>query len=246
MKKENIIIHLIIALITALSFTACDPSSEEKGEVTFGANYNVINCLVSVTVFIDEEKVGELGSPVASITSCGQVGNITKQLPVGDHTYKVNIYSKDTEGWCATPIETISGTFTVTANECTKVFLDFYEIFAIDRGCDYNVFIDPQAYETDPDHPFTLTDMSIDGDCLKIKISASGCSGETWIVKLIDSGVVAESNPCQMYLRISLENYEACEAWITKEYSFNIKSLQIAGDNRVQLHVSGETIIYEY
>ena len=63
---------------------------------------------------------------------------------------------------------------------------------------------------------------------------------------MIDLGVVAESYPCQRTLRLSLDNKEICLAVPTKEIFFNIEDLQIYGDDKVILHVSGEDIIYEY
>ncbi len=81
---------------------------------------------------------------------------------------------------------------------------------------------------------------------MNIKFGASGCDGNTWIVKLIDSGEIAESYPCQRTLRLSLDNQEECEAIPTKEISFDISDLQIMGNNKVILHVSGEEILYEY
>lgn len=116
----------------------------------------------------------------------------------------------------------------------------------LQSDCDQNVIISETEYKNAPDDPFSITVMSITGDCLNIKFGASGCDGNTWIVKLIDLGVVAESYPCQRTLRLSLDNKEICTAVPTKEISFNIKDLQICGDDKVILHISGEDILYEY
>ena len=112
--------------------------------------------------------------------------------------------------------------------------------------CDQNVIISETEYQNAPDDPFSITEMTITGDCLNIKFAASGCDGNTWIVKLIDSGNVAESYPCQRTLRLSLDNKEVCAAVPGKEISFDIKDLQIVGNDKVILHVSGEEILYEY
>ena len=114
------------------------------------------------------------------------------------------------------------------------------------NSCDPNVIISKTEYQNAPDDPFSITEMTITGDCLNMKFGASGCDGNTWIVKLIDLGLVAESSPCQRTLRLSLDNKEACLAVPTKEISFNIKNLQIHGNDKVLLHVSGEEILYEY
>jgi hypothetical protein len=112
--------------------------------------------------------------------------------------------------------------------------------------CDQNVIISELEYQHAPNEHFTITEIKIEGDCLNIKFSASGCDGTSWKVKLIDSGNIAESYPCQRWLRLSLENKEMCDAVFEKEISFNIKGLQIQGNDKVILHVSGNEILYEY
>ncbi|RIJ49942.1 hypothetical protein D1614_04155 [Maribellus luteus] len=112
--------------------------------------------------------------------------------------------------------------------------------------CDQSVIISSEEYENAPNDPFSITELTITGDCLNIKFAASGCDGDTWTVKLIDSGNVAKSDPCQRTLRLSLDNKEICTAVPGKEVSFDIKNLQIIGDDKVILHVSGEEILYEY
>jgi len=113
-------------------------------------------------------------------------------------------------------------------------------------SCDQGVIISPEEFNNAPKDPLSITEMTITGDCLNIKFSASGCDGNTWIVKLIDSGNVAESYPCQRTLRLSLDNKEECLAVPGKEISFDISDLQIVGNDKVILHVSGQEILYEY
>ncbi len=113
-------------------------------------------------------------------------------------------------------------------------------------NCDQNVIISADEYENAPNDYLNILNMQIVDDCLKIKFNASGCSGNSWIVKLIDQEDVAHSNPIQRTLRLSLDNKEACLAVITKEVSFNIKDLQVEGTNKVLLNISGDSIIYEY
>lgn len=112
--------------------------------------------------------------------------------------------------------------------------------------CDQSVIISSEEYENASNDPFSITGMTINGDCLNIKFVASGCDGNTWIVKLIDSGNVVESYPCQRTLRLSLNNKEICTAIPGKEVSFDITDLQIIGDNKVILVISGKEILYQY
>lgn len=237
MKK---IIYLALILI---ALTSCDKLDVgKKASVTFGSNFHVVNCISTVTIFLDDENIGTLENSVDSIVECGETDNITKEVSVGVHSYKVEIRSVNGEG-CE---KDITGTFVVTENECEKIFIDYYEIFTKQSDCDQNVIISKTEYENARDDPFAITGMTIDGNCLKITFSASGCDGNSWVVKLIDLGVLAYSDPAQRTLRLSLDNKEACAAVIGKEVSFNIEDLQIQNDNRVWLDISGNGILYEY
>ena len=82
---------------------------------------------------------------------------------------------------------------------------------------------------------------------LKINFSSGGCRGYTWELKLIDSEIILYSNPPQRNLRLSLKNEELCEAYITKELTFNVKKLRVDG-NQIILNItnSDDQILYEY
>lgn len=113
--------------------------------------------------------------------------------------------------------------------------------------CDLNTIISSEQFTNAPAFPLTIMNLEIDENCLKIKFSASGCNGETWITKLIDSGDIMESDPPQRNLRLSLKSEELCEAMVIKELTFDISNLQVDG-NRVYLNItnSDEQILYEY
>jgi len=243
MKKYRLVISTLIIFFGISIFNSCDKTEDSKtGFVTFGANYHIINCISTVTIYVDNEKIGTLTNPTDTIIDCGEESNITKELSIGEHSYKIEIRPASGTG-CTKDID---GTFTISENECEKVFIDYLEVFSTQSDCDQNVIISETEYQNAPSDPFSITEMTITGDCLNIKFGASGCDGNTWIVKLIDSGIVAESYPCQRTLRLSLDNKEICTAVPTKEISFNIKDLQIVGNEKVILHVSGEEILYEY
>ncbi len=115
------------------------------------------------------------------------------------------------------------------------------------NGCDLGTVISQELYRNAPSDEVTINSFEIEGDCLKINFSASGCSGESWKITLIDSGSILESDPPQRNLRFSLENNELCEAFITRDLTFNIKNLRVEG-GRVQLNLtnSEDQILYEY
>ena len=113
--------------------------------------------------------------------------------------------------------------------------------------CDAQTLISAEQYAAAPADYLVVNQLEIKDHCLKINFSSSGCSGSSWIVKLIDSGAVALSDPPQRNLRLSLKNEEMCEAFITKEISFDISNLQVDG-NRVHLNIvnSDKQILYRY
>lgn len=113
--------------------------------------------------------------------------------------------------------------------------------------CDFNTLISAEQYANAPSDGLVINSMDIEGDCLSISFSSSGCDGNTWVVALIDSESVFESAPPQRNVRLSLENNEVCLAIVPKELSFDISGLQVVGGS-VLLNVtnSGESILYEY
>jgi hypothetical protein len=115
------------------------------------------------------------------------------------------------------------------------------------RGCDLGTVISQERYRNAPSDELTINSLEIEDDCLKINFSASGCDGESWKIVLIDSGSIKESDPPQRDLRLILENNEMCEAFITRELTFNISELKVEG-GRVWLNLSNseDRILYEY
>jgi len=114
-------------------------------------------------------------------------------------------------------------------------------------NCDFETLISTEEYTNAPSDKLTINRLVINDNCLKINFSSSGCNGDTWEVKLIDSEDILESNPPQRNLRLSLKNEELCQAYITKELTFDISNLQLDG-NKVQLNLtnSDKNILYEY
>ena len=114
-------------------------------------------------------------------------------------------------------------------------------------SCEQVTILNSELYLSAPSDELTINSLEINGDCLKINFSSSGCSGNSWELKLIDSEDVMESDPSQRNLRLSLKNEEMCEAYITKELTFDISNLRVGG-SRVKLNLtnSNKYILYEY
>ena len=150
----------------------------------------------------------------------------------------------------------------ISKDEVNVIFINGVQVYCHnDKGTfknyDKEVIISDTLYKNAPNDHVEIIDMKIEGNCLKIKFSASGCDGSSWNVKLIDSGLVKiVAIPIvgpPIYgrtLKLSLENHENCRAWITKEVSFNIEDLQIQEKwewgNKIYLDILGKGILYEY
>ena len=56
MKTKRLITTVIIIFIglTILSSSCNKDKTNKTGFVTFGANYNIINCITTVTIYVDD------------------------------------------------------------------------------------------------------------------------------------------------------------------------------------------------
>ena len=107
-----------------------------------------------------------------------------------------------------------------------------------DYPCDDTVLVSRTDFDVAPNDDVFIRVVSLSGDCLHVEFAAGGCDGSTWIVKLIDANEIAESQPPQRSIRLSLDDDEDCEALISKELSFDITELRVDG-NEVILHMTG-------
>lgn len=116
------------------------------------------------------------------------------------------------------------------------------------KTCDENAVVDAALFANAPSEQVTINDVKINGNCLQINFSASGCSGNRWEFTLIDSENIQEGSPAIRTLRLSFKSNEDCLAFLTREVSFDIQSLQIRGSNRVMLKIANNDsqILYDY
>lgn len=120
-------------------------------------------------------------------------------------------------------------------------------IFVTD--CDFVTVVNNNLYNNvENDAFFSIEGFIINGSCLELAISSSGCDGESWEYTLIDSGDIAESDPVQRSLKLSFVNNEACLAVFTRIVSFDISNLQVQDGNAVLLNIDGlnDAVLYEY
>lgn len=121
------------------------------------------------------------------------------------------------------------------------------DIASLNSVCDQIAIVNPSRFTITQPEGYTITRIQLIDDCLQVEIQASGCSGDTWKVDLIDSGNVAESNPEQRYLKISLNNAELCDAVISKTFTFDLSPLRISSPSiLLNLDLWNEQIAYAY
>lgn len=114
--------------------------------------------------------------------------------------------------------------------------------------CDELVIINNDQYQNMQSDFYSLVNATITNNCLEVTISASGCSGESWEMSLVDSGDIPESMPPQRYLKFVLVNNEACLAVFSRTISFDLTPLEIQGLNEITLNIEDfpEALSYNY
>ncbi len=133
-------------------------------------------------------------------------------------------------------------------------FILFFGSFACSKNddntsdCQFTTIISSDEYKNAPSGGLIINNLEINGNCLKINFTSGGCNGDSWELKIIDSGDVLKLGLPQRTLRLSLKNEELCYALITKEVTFDISNLRLEGSNQLQLNIenSDNTILYEY
>ena len=53
------------------------------------------------------------------------------------------------------------------------------------NNCDIETIISAEQYTNAPSDQLTINSLKIENNCLKINFSSSGCSGNTWEIKLL-------------------------------------------------------------
>ncbi len=147
--------------------------------------------------------------------------------------------------------EIIRSTYTV-AHDCCHVSLVSGDTNIVvpenSLSCGGKAVIDGDLFANAPSDDLVINTVELNGNCLTMNYSASGCDGASWELKLIGSMATTRSIPPQRPIRLSLKNEELCEAFITREVRFDISDFQIEGMQKVVLNIEGynSQIVYEY
>lgn len=113
-------------------------------------------------------------------------------------------------------------------------------------SCERSIEIDETAYETAPDWQVTIIESEIVDDCLHLKFGASGCSDKGWNVRLIDADVILKSLPVQRNIRLSVTGTGLCDAYITKEMTFDLSQTQLQTENTINFNLKNSEEVIEY
>jgi hypothetical protein len=130
---------------------------------------------------------------------------------------------------------------------CNKKEKDHGNHNDLDVYCKVKGIVSNNLFQSAPADFLMINDVSIEGDCMTINFSSSGCSGESWKISLPGSETIIRTGIPKREIRLSLENPELCEAWITKEYTFDISSFRMEASKMIIfLTNNGMDYIYEY
>ena len=95
---------------------------------------------------------------------------------------------------------------------------------------------------------YSLSTVNLNGDCLEITLSSSGCDANLWEMDLHSTNAFYNVYPLQRALKVKLTNNQVCLAIFQKTKSFDLTPFRIEGQNSIPLNIDGwdEQIIYEY
>lgn len=102
--------------------------------------------------------------------------------------------------------------------------------------CGDYAIVSMEDYDNADTSSFEISNVATEGSCITITIHSSGCDGNTWNAELVDLGDINESLPPQRSLRLILENNEVCNAYISKDFSFELEELS-EGYDQVTFHL---------
>ncbi|HET8855128.1 MAG TPA: hypothetical protein VFM60_04315 [Salinimicrobium sp.] len=114
------------------------------------------------------------------------------------------------------------------------------------QDCSGKTVISDEIYNS-PSDPHKIIDATVTDDILKLSIVYGGGCKEV-CADLIAQEKTLITDPLQRNINIFFVDNDMCEALIKEDWSFNISSLQVDGENEIQLNLEGypEPFIYRY
>ena len=95
---------------------------------------------------------------------------------------------------------------------------------------------------------YSITSVNLNGNCLEVTISSSGCDATLWEMELFSTNAFYNVYPLQRAVKVRLTNNQLCHAVFQKTKSFELTPFRIEGQNSIPINIVGwnEQIIYEY
>ena len=119
----------------------------------------------------------------------------------------------------------------------------------IENNCDFtSEIIFEEGFNTISTSNYGIIDVVLNGDCLEITFSSSGCGTDLWEESLYSLDVFYTVFPLQRDVKMELINNEECLAVFQKMVSFDLTPFQIDGQSDLPLNITGwnEQITYGY
>ena len=119
----------------------------------------------------------------------------------------------------------------------------------IENNCDFtSEIIFEEGFNTISTSNYGIIDVVLNGDCLEITFSSSGCGTDLWEESLYSSDVFYNVFPLLRDVKMELINNEECLAVFQKMVSFDLTPFQIDGQSDLPLNINGwnEQITYGY
>lgn len=108
------------------------------------------------------------------------------------------------------------------------------------------VIISSDFYQDLDSNQVSLTEVSIEGDCLTVKLGVSGCVLDR-VINMISSGEIAESNPPQITFELQDEIPQLCQAFFMIERQFDLSPIRnlFEDDIIIRFRDSDKLILYK-
>ena len=110
---------------------------------------------------------------------------------------------------------------------------------AIIEPCGDFVIENQSMYNATDTSNYTITDVNVLNNCITVRLTSSGCDGNSWTASLIDSEQETLSIPPERFLRLELTNNEACQAVFERSYTFDIGMIRPAGSGTLVVNLEG-------
>ena len=114
---------LLFGFLLIILAGSCKKSDEpDTGNVSFGVNTHVINCIATGEVFIDNNTVGTIPGSCDTVIDCNSDNTLNATLATGTHSYRIEVTGQS--GSC---FKENTGDFELKKDDCIKIFFDLTE-----------------------------------------------------------------------------------------------------------------------